>query len=273
MNGSSTKSTAGPLLLCVSLLFGYAAAAPATTEDGTSDVQAPRPREIRRNGSDGLDYVWIRPGAFEMGCTKGDTECEPEEYPPHDLTISRGFWLGTTEATVAAFRLFSKSTRIPLPPSNAEGDERPVINVSWYEADEFCTWSGGRLPSEAEWEYAARADAKEARREALAEIARHGYGAQSATYPVASRPPNEWRLHDMLGNAYEWVADWFDGRYYARSPLADPFGPESGRFRVVRGGPWILSVRFVRASARSWYVPTVRFPNIGIRCARDVAPE
>lgn len=243
------------------------AAVPATTNSVT-----PRAGEVRRSTVDGLDYVFVPPGSFVMGCTAGDPDCEASETPAHEVTLTRGFWLGTTEVTVAAFRRFAKAMRSKVPPSNDDGDDRPVIQLSWFEADEFCSWSGGRLPTEAEWEYAARAGAVEPRRENLEQLVRHGSGRLSATFPVASQPANAWGVYDMAGNAFEWVADWYGQRYYATSAAEDPQGPERGTFRVVRGGPWILNVRFARISARSWFVPTVRFGNIGARCAREVAP-
>jgi formylglycine-generating enzyme required for sulfatase activity len=245
------------------------ASAPAPAAAGAAE---PRRGEVRRNPIDGLDYAWIAPGTFVMGCTQGDTECEANETPAHEVTLTRGFWLGTTEVTVAAFRRFSKAMRVALPPSNDDGENRPVVHLSWFEADEVCAWSGGRLPTEAEWEFAARAGGTEARRGNLDQLVRHGSGRLSATFPVASQAANAWGLHDMLGNAFEWVADWYGQRAYASSPLHDPQGPERGTFRVVRGGPWILNVHFARASARNWFVPTVRFGNIGTRCAREAPP-
>ena len=232
----------------------------------------PRVGDVRRNPIDGLDYAWIPPGEFVMGCTQGDSECEPDETPAHPVALTRGFWLGTTEVTVAAFRKFAKEMRVTVPISNDEGEDRPVVHVSWYEADQVCGWSGGRLPTEAEWEYAARAGASAARLDSLPQFSRPGAGRLSATYPVAAEKPNRWGLHDMTGNAFEWVSDWYGERSYATSAAEDPKGPETGHFRVVRGGPWILNVRFARLSARSWFVPTVRFGNIGVRCAREVAP-
>jgi formylglycine-generating enzyme required for sulfatase activity len=249
------------------------AQSPAAPAAAPAPAVAPRAGEARRNPVDGLDYVWISPGAFDMGCTPGDPECEPDETPSHRVTVTRGFWLGTTEVTVAAFRRFGKAMRVAVPIANDAGDDRPVVHLTWFEADEFCSWSGGRLPTEAEWEYAARAGSSDPRRLDLEQLfLRSGAAGPSAIYPVASQSPNPWGVHDMLGNAFEWVADWYGDKSYAQSAPEDPRGPESGRFRVVRGGSWILDVRFTRVSARSWFVPTVRFGNIGVRCAREVAP-
>lgn len=246
------------------------ASAPAPSPSATP--AEPRPGEVRRNRVDGLDYAWIPAGSFEMGCTAGDPECEPDETPAHPVTISRGFWLGTTEVTVGAFRRFAKEMRVVVPISNDEGDDRPVVQISWFEADQVCAWSGGRLPSEAEWEYAARAGATDARRDDLEQLSRRGAGRLSTTYPVATQPANPWGLYDMTGNAFEWVADWYGDRTYASSPVEDPRGPATGQFRVVRGGSWVVSLRYARMSARSSFVPSVRFGNIGTRCAREVAP-
>jgi formylglycine-generating enzyme required for sulfatase activity len=252
------------------------AAAPKSGRAAEAEPPAPLPEprhgEVRRNSIDGLDYVWIEPGSFVMGCSTGDSECEPNETPAHPVEITRGFWLGTTEVTVAAFRRFATAMRARLPISNEDGDDRPVVHLNWFEADQVCSWSGGRLPTEAEWEFAARAGVSDAKRGSLDQLFRSGSGRLSATFPVATQEPSPWGLHDMVGNAFEWVADWYGERTYATSQLDDPRGPDDGHFRVVRGGPWILNVRFTRVSARSWFVPTVRFGNIGTRCAREASP-
>lgn len=267
MNGGRRAARTWSSLLAASVASVALAAPPAPQAR-----PAPIPGEVRTHALDGLSYAWIPPGSYLMGCSKGDRDCEANETPAHEVTFTRGFWMGTTEITVAAFRRFSKAMRVQMPIANEDGDNRPVVHLSWFEADEFCSWTGGRLPTEAEWEYAARAGSSEPAPQSADRLDRRGSGRLSATFPIASQVPNAWGLHDMLGNAFEWVEDWYAPGGYSSGPGEHPRGPAKGTYRVVRGGSWILNVNSNRVSARTWFVPTVRFGNIGSRCAREVSP-
>ena len=162
----------------------------------------------RTNLIDGQAYVWIPPGAFEMGCSEGDEDCEDDEKPQHAVRITTGFWLGQTPVTVGAYRRFIEATKRKAPdkPDFAQTDEHPVVNVTWNDAAAYCQWARGRLPSEAEWEYAARAGNVGARGERrrrygeLDEIAWYSDNSGGKTASVGQKRPNAWGLYDMIGN-------------------------------------------------------------------------
>ena len=124
-------------------------------------AQGPTPPQVRENPKDGLKYVWIPPGTFMMGCSPGDNECHVSEKPSHRVTIPKGFWIGQTEVAVGAYKRFAAATgrQMPGAPSFNSGwadDMMPIVNVTWDDAREYCTWAGGRLLTEVEWEYSAR---------------------------------------------------------------------------------------------------------------------
>jgi len=234
----------------------------------------PRPGEVRTNSQDGQPYVWIPPGSFQMGCSPSDSECDADEKPPHPVTIARGFWMGQTPVTVGAYKKFAKATGRSLPsaPSFPQDDTHPVVNVDWEDAKAYCTWAGGRLPTEAEWEYAARSGSTAARLGELDQIAWYAGNSGGHTHPVATKAPNQWGLYDVLGNVWEWCADWFDPEWYQKREEKDPSGPPKGELRVLRGGSWDLVPRVVRVSFRGWSQPVYRFGGIGFRCGREVIP-
>jgi formylglycine-generating enzyme required for sulfatase activity len=157
-------------------------------------------------------------------------------------------------------------------PSNFHGEQLPVETVTWSQAKAYCAAVGGRLPTEAEWEYAARAGSDAPRYGDLDEIAWYSKNSDGKTHNVGLKQANQWGLYDMLGNVWEWVADWYDEKYYAKSPSLNPTGPKSGQYRVVRGGSWSYGSRYLRSSVRSGDVSVVRDVRLGFRCAREVFP-
>jgi serine/threonine-protein kinase len=231
----------------------------------------------RVNPRDGLKYVWIPPGSFQMGCSPGDKECSEGEKPAHHVTITKGFWLGQTEVTVAAYRRFVGSTGVQMPPAPGfnvgwNNQDMPIVNVSWDDATAFCGWAGGRLPTEAEWEYAGRAGSTEARYGPIDEVAWYSNNSGQKTHEVAQKRANGFGLYDVLGNVLEWVNDWYDQNYYQNSPSQDPTGPASGQWRVLRGGSWLYDPWSVRVSLRYGYLPAFRnFSYVGFRCGGEVA--
>ena len=256
----------------------------AATREPTR-VAPPREGEVRTNPRDGLEYVWIPAGTFEQGCAPADAECEPDERPRHRVGLERGFRLGKVEVTVAAYGRYARASRTAMPeapPFNPDWGARnhPIVNVTWYDATAFCTWAGGRLPTEAQWERAARGG-----HHGLTYTWGHLPSREQANYrgiggrdrweqtsPVGSFPSNGFGLHDMNGNVWEWCRDWYAPDYYQASLTTDPSGPSSGEHRVVRGGSWLNVERYLRASYRLSYGPETLLASVGFRCAQDTEP-
>jgi formylglycine-generating enzyme required for sulfatase activity len=282
-------------------------------EGAAKTAGEPAPGVTKKNPRDGLTYVWIPPGGFTMGCSKDatgkdDPECWEGEKPAHNVKISRGFWIGQTEVTVAAYEKFRQDRNMPVlrtedsvgrKLNTAAGDPNlPAVAVTWEEAQGYCEWAGGlRLPWEAEWEYAARAGDTRPRYGETDDIAWYGdnsgrshinstqwwnkdkskyderlFKNGNRPHPVAERPnsQNGWNLYDTLGNVWEWVADWYDEKYYSQKVSLDPHGPGTGKGRVLRGGSWVSSPRFVRVSDRVGGGPSNRDGSFGFRCAGEL---
>ena len=213
-------------------------------------------------------WVSIPGGTFQMGCVPQDTNCNSNETPRHSVTIS-AFEMTAMEITQNQFEAVMGTN----PSYHSDCADCPVEEVTWDEARIYCADVGGRLPTEAEWEYAARAGTTTIyycgdNPLCLDSIAWYG-DISGATHSVGGKETNNFGLYDMLGNVWEWCADWFDVNYYSSSPSQDPQGPTSGTYRVVRGGGWDNNAGFLRASFRGWFGPTDRSINIGCRCVRD----
>ncbi len=227
--------------------------------------------KIKTNPQDGLVYVWIPAGNFMMGCSAGDEECFNEEMPEHHVIISKGFWMGQTEVTVHAYEHFAGIARDGEHGSSEPYDNMPAVDVTWDEAQDYCKWAGGRLPTEAEWEYAARAGNTQARYGELDQIAWYRKNSSDSAHQVAQKRANEFGLFDTLGNAWEWVNDWYDGSYYSKSPEIDPAGPPVGALHVLRGGSWMNTSNLLRVSDRGRSNADLRFNYFGVRCALDAS--
>jgi formylglycine-generating enzyme required for sulfatase activity len=224
-------------------------------------VQPSGAPQSKVNPLDGLTYIWIQPGRFQMGCSPDDSQCPEIQKPVHQVTISRGFWIGQTEVTQEAWQRVKGKN-----PSSFKGVNLPVETIGWDEAEGFCQAVGMRLPTEAEWEYAARAGSSQDPYGPLDQIAWFAGNSGNMTHPVGTKQANPWGLHDMLGNLWEWVEDWFTPRY-PDGDATDPKGPESGKVRTLRGGAYGMVSRSAHASYRGGPGAAIPGNHIGVRCA------
>lgn len=313
--------------LALGFLGGCASHAGSTVEkaDEAPSKPAPPAGTIQDNAKDGQKYVWIAAGTFLMGCSAGDSKCGDDEKPPHQVEISRGFWMGQTEVTVGAYKRYVRAvedTRMPehseMEPAITElykgwtNDQLPMNDVSFHDSGLFCEWAqaGGRLPTEAEWEYAARAGNPGALYGEPDQIAWYGDNSGKerinttallvasskvmkasglsapnkymdrvlanvdVPHPVALKKPNGWNLFDMLGNLQERTSDWYDENYYSASGGKDPAGP-----RV--GSTYVGQQRAIRGGAHGSIPAGIRVSirswqaggsndSIGFRCVSNV---
>ncbi|MDR2092567.1 MAG: formylglycine-generating enzyme family protein [Azoarcus sp.] len=239
----------------------------------------------------GMEFVYVPAGSFPMGCGESDDSCLYDEKPRHLVTISQPFYLGKYEVTQAQW-----ATVMGTQPNAFKGDNLPMENVSWNEAQEFIRRLNAlestdkyRLPTEGEWEYAARAGTMTKFSFDAAYAGQYAWfwdNSGNTTHPVGEKLPNPLGLHDMHGNVWEWVEDWYADDWYARllaasppnplrgtkSPLKDekgfsmdPSGPPEGTFRVLRGGGWSNDLRYLRSAHRHGYPPDARRSNVGFR--------
>lgn len=219
-----------------------------------------------------MEFVSIPAGNFMMGCSVGDAECTAQEKPAHRVSFARSFEMGKYQVTQAEYEAVTS-----INPSHFRGANHPVETMSWEDTQKFCEALNRkrdgyhyRLPTEAEWEYAARAGDSSCRYGPLGEIAWYRENAGSTTHPVGEKKPNRFGLYDTLGNVWEWVLDWYEITYYSHSPEVDPKGPDTGEFRVLRGGSWRGVVRGrARVSSRYMLKPITRSNVTGFRCVRE----
>jgi sulfatase modifying factor 1 len=304
-------------------------------------VKLPYWAEQEIANSSGIELVRIPAGEFMMGGQEPAGQLTrafkaydrkpdyfDDEYPLHRVRITRPFFLGKCEVTVAQFRQFVQAAgyrteaekdgtggwgynpatrkcegRKPRynwrNPGFSQTDDHPVVNVTWNDAVAFCEWLSRnegkryRLPTEAEWEYSCRAGTttryhNHDHPDLQADVARVADGKGRTTFPhvqqmviakdepgsftapVGRLRPNLFGLHDMHGNVWEWCSDWYGEDYYAKSPVDDPRGPDSGKVRVRRGGGWNSFPLWARASFRNYNRPDSRCVNLGFRVVREI---
>ena len=220
------------------------------------------------------EMVLIPAGAFLMG----NNEKYYHERPVHPVYMD-AFMIDKYEVTMGQYKKFAQATGRSLPDwvkRLAPTDLHPAVGLSWEDANAYAKWAGKRLPTEAEWEKAARGGlvGKTYPWGDEPPDERCNYGKKyNRLLPVGSFAPNGYGLYDMAGNAWEWCADWHSENYYKLSPKSNPKGPESGINRVLRGGSWSSDEDKLRCSARSEEIPTFRNHNFGFRCAKDVSQE
>jgi formylglycine-generating enzyme required for sulfatase activity len=226
-----------------------------------------------------MPFERIPAGRFRMGSDTG----QDDERPAHDVDVD-AFDASIYPVTRAEYREFLDATGHERPRdwSDAafDGDDRPVVGVSWHDAVAYCQWRSGlggaeRLPTEAEWERAARGGREGAEfpwGDAIpAWIPDNGRGPLPAPWPVTLGEPNAFGLYGIAANVHEWCADWHDRSYYAVSPADNPRGPASGVRRASRGGSWRHAVTISRCSARSKIDPSFRYTDYGFRTVRSSA--
>jgi formylglycine-generating enzyme required for sulfatase activity len=240
-------------------------------------------------GKDGARMILVPAGSFPMGVPKGDRDGGRDEYPRHEVALGH-YYIDIYEVTHGRYAEFVKATghRTPENPKYPKRTlwndrlsdslaERPVINVDWHDADAYCRWAGKRLPTEAEWEKAARGT--DDRRFPWGNVEpthkhlnfNQQWQGEKTLMPVGSYEAGKspFGAYDMAGNVWEWVADWYDPLYYEKSPAANPKGPDTGTYKVLRSSGWSVETPLVRLFTRVKSDPTNRNDSTGFRCAAD----
>ena len=258
-----------------------------------------------KTNSLGMKLTLIPAGEFMMGSPEGEAGAEANEHPQHRVRITRPFYLGTYSVTRGQFAKFVAATNYKTDkekdgngkrgsgsasgpdadgsaekadstwrnPGFPQTDEHPVVEVSWNDAVAFCKWLSNqegkkyRLPTEAEWEYACRAGTTTAYffGDNSAELAEFAHHTHDSTAPVGTLRPNPFGLYDIIGNSWQWCADWYGADYYKKSPADDPPGPPTGAVRVERGGSWRSGPARCRSAVRDFFGPGHHGYRIGFR--------
>ncbi len=287
-NGFSKSILFAPLL---SLLLGGVLVVSCGDDDNEEDVQTSASDQNSGNNGGSNDsgsenvfpgkvftvngvsfkMIAVKGGTFTMGATSEQTGAESDESPTHSVTLS-DYYIGETEVTQGLWNAVMGCN-----PSNFTGNmQRPVETVSWNDCQNFIsrlnelTGETFRLPTEAQWEYAARGGYKSkgytySGSNAIDDVAWHWYNSDRTTHPVKTKAPNELGIYDMSGNVLEWCSDWYDS--YSSAAQTDPTGPSTGSYRVRRGGSWGHSATYCRVAHRSLCPPALVNGDTGLRLA------
>lgn len=239
----------------------------------------------KQSETDGMVQFYIPAGKFKMGTSADGDWIGENEFPLHEVFLN-SFWMDETEITNAQYALCVKAGNCTPPHKNnsysrpqyygnTEFDNFPVLQVDWAQAKAYCEWAGRRLPTEAEWEKAARGTTErlypwegDAKGEYFANFSIYQVGDTTEVHHyLPGKSP--YGIFDMAGNVYEWVADWYSGTYYSTSPKENPGGPETGTTRIIRGGAWSSDWIFIRTASRMYFYPQDFSGDIGFRCAQN----
>ncbi len=276
-------------ILCLLSVSGF-----SQQKKNGSTVKAAK-TQAKRAPIDTTRFVLVEGGTFDMGT---DKTIESGEGPPHNVTV-KSFWLAKTETTFEDYDKFCFDTKRDTMGSAGWGrGKQPAIYVSWNDAIAYCNWLSGkeklskcylidstggvkyldtakgyRLPTEAEWEFAARGGNKAkghiyAGSDNIDEVEWYGANSGQRAHPVAQKAPNELGLYDMDGNVWEWLWDIYSSSYYKVSPSDNPEGPEAGPYRVMRGGAFYNDIRYARVFTRQNSYVVFRQNSVGFRIAR-----
>jgi len=224
-----------------------------------------------------MPMALVPAGEFTMGSPEGPAD----EQPAHRVYVD-AFFMDKYEVSVGQFAEFLKATSLEAPPdwdimNQPQHQKRPVVNMGWADAAIYCKWAGKRLPTEAEWEKAARGTdgriypwGNETPTGLHANFGKKEWNNHAALLPVGRLEDGKspYGIYDMAGNAWEWVNDWYDHDYYKNSPSQNPAGPSSTKFKVLRGGSWSNTQDDLRSANPYIYEPTSQYRNVGFRCAK-----
>jgi sulfatase modifying factor 1 len=219
------------------------------------------------------DMIRIKSGCFNMGTNQNafyeDDDDNAREKPAHKVCLD-GFYMDTYEVTQIKWDGVMSMNR-----SVFHNPEQPITHIKWREASSYCHKVGKRLPTEAEWEYAARAGSKTKfpwGDEIDDDYLWYAGNSPREVPQVGKKKPNAWGLHDMMGNVWEWTEDWLSHDYYKNSPVKNPMGPEKRQsFRVIRGASWMIDEQYNRVTTRHGGMsdPTLSY-WVGVRCAKSL---
>ena len=254
----------------------------------------PEAGDIWTEPNTGMEFVYVPGDCYQMGGGSWVYEnTAPDERPKHEVCVD-GFWMGKYEVTIDQYRRYLQATNntdgvdwtdadCPIEQDGAyslsrnkfsqEGDQ-PMVEVSWHTAKAFADWLSQktgkkfRLPTEAEWEYAARSGGKEqeyAGGDDVDSLAWYKDNSEGQTHNAGTKSPNDLGIYDMSGNVWEWCSDWYYRRYYDKSPKDNPQGESSGSYRVIRGGSWDYDVWYLRTVYRYYCDPSYMCEDVGLR--------